>query len=84
MLAGPWREWAFELEKAVALQLWALLETVVAQMCLFFIIEMPPGERMASEASGSEPWSQICLLRRRETDEMSWALPNSYSFIEIL
>ena len=55
MLADLWREWAFELEKAVALQPWALLETVVAQMRLFFINEMPPGERMASEASGSEP-----------------------------
>ena len=55
MLAGPWREWAFELEKAVALQPWALLETVGVQVRLFFIIEMPPGERMASEASGSEP-----------------------------
>ena len=55
MLADLWREWAFELEKAVALQPWALLETVVAQMRLFFIIEMPPGERMASEASGIEP-----------------------------
>lgn len=79
MLADSWREWAFELEKAVALQPWALFETVGDQTCLFFIIEMPLGERMASEASGSEPWSQICLLRRRETDEMSWALPNSYS-----
>ena len=55
MLADLWREWAFELEKAVALQPWALLETVVAQMRLFFIIEMPPGERMASEASGIDP-----------------------------
>ena len=55
MLAGPWREWAFELEKAVALQPWALLAAVSVQTCLFFIIEMPPGERMASEASGSEP-----------------------------
>lgn len=55
MLAGPWREWAFELEKAVALQPWALLETVVAQIRLFLIVETPPGERMASEASGSEP-----------------------------
>ena len=84
MLYDFWRECVFELEKAVALQPWALLETVVAQMRLFFIIEMPPGERMASEASGNEPWSQICPLRRSEAGEMSWAKPNSYSFIEIL
>ena len=55
ILVGPWREWAFELERAVALQPWALLEAVGVQMRLFFIIEMPPGERMASEASGIEP-----------------------------
>ena len=84
MLYDFWRECVFELERAAALRAWTLLQVVGVGIRLFFIIEMPPGERMASEASGSEPWSQICPLRRSEAGEMSWAKPNSYSFIEIL
>ena len=54
MLVDFWCECAFELEGVVALRAWTLLQIVGAEIRLFFIAETPPGERMASEASGSE------------------------------